>query len=210
MAASRRTAQAGGEGGGERVGETRHQAGAGQHLGRGVLLAQPHRRLALPVPQHGDRHPDLLALRVLRDPGRQLGIVQVLRDGGLGGRRQHQPLHGHGAADHGVGPGDGGQEFVDRGLRGQLVLFDGGEGRRGLVTVLVEPELAGQLGLLGAQLGGVDEGEEPGGLIPAEPGGVLVDFQDGAGEGIRGKGAGTRGCVGHGSYRALIGPGIGN
>ena len=45
----------------------------------------------------------------------------------------------------------------------------------------VETELGGEAGLLDPQLGGVDEREEPGRLVPAEAGGVLVDFEHGDG-----------------------------
>jgi hypothetical protein len=121
----------------------------------------------------------------------ELPLVQPLGDGRLGGRRQHQPLHRERAADHRVGPGDRAEELVQRFAGRDLLLLDRGE--TGDFLFVRQAELGREGGFLDPQPCGVYEGEEAGGLVPAEAGDVLVDLEYGPGERAR-----RHGSVGHG------------
>ena len=90
-------------------------------------------------------------------------------------------------------------------LEARLLVVHGtaGTGKSALLTAA--GRLGRERGFLGPQPSGVYEGEEAGGLVPAEAGSVLVDLEYGPGERVR-----CHGSVGHGHNPASFMAGIGN
>ncbi len=147
--------------------------------------AHPQRGRARTVTQDGDHEPNLLPVRVLGHPPQRLALV--VRQCLLLARRQHQPLHREGGAEHLRRPGDAREQLVERVVGGQIALVDRGEvtGRCG-----DDAQLAGELRLPAQQVGGLDERVEVRWLVPAAGRDVPLDVDRDLGE----PRVGLRGC----------------
>ena len=157
--------------------ESRDQVGPAEHGLLVVVGAHPQRGRAGTVTQDRDHEPHLLPARVLGHPPQRLALVGRQRL--LLARRQHQPLHREGGAEHFRSPGDAREQLVERVVRGQITLVDGREVTRRCRN---DAQLAGELRLPAQQVSRLDERVQVGGLVPASGRDVPLDVHRDPGE----------------------------